>query len=176
MIRIAQALACFCRFCRGVLKQKLGHAQSMLPYSWTTPYQARFRTPLMHVRWCHFCGQFNIWDIASTNKHAEIYLRHVILNVLICERCYKEQRIYDWGLIEPDEFDAMSHNFTRHVIKIQKWWKQCKVDRLHRRRHRAARRIQRACHNWLYKPITADGQYGIQLRIGLRQLDAANAK
>lgn len=32
-------------------------------------------------------------------------------------------------------------------------------------------KIQRACHNWLWKPICKDRTYGINLRLGLRELN-----
>jgi len=34
--------------------------------------------------------------------------------------------------------------------------------------NKAARIIQQGCHNWLYKPVTADGKYGINMRIGMK--------
>ena len=35
----------------------------------------------------------------------------------------------------------------------------------------AIRKIQKACYNWLWKPKTDDGKIGINLRLGLRDLD-----
>ena len=37
-------------------------------------------------------------------------------------------------------------------------------------RDRAAKIIQRGCANWIDKPITADGKYGISIRIGMKAL------
>ena len=52
---------------------------------------------------------------------------------------------------------------------IQKHWRRWRRLFLARlevlRRQLAARRIQRACHNWILKPRTADGLEGINVRL-----------
>jgi hypothetical protein len=39
------------------------------------------------------------------------------------------------------------------------------------KRNHAAKIIQDACHNWLWKPITKDGKLGINAKIGLKELN-----
>lgn len=51
-------------------------------------------------------------------------------------------------------------------------WRRAFAARLEPiRRQLAARRIQRACHDWILRPVTADGRQGINVRL-LTQLHA----
>jgi len=55
---------------------------------------------------------------------------------------------------------------------VQKHWRGWRrLARLKAvRRQAAARCIQRGCYNWILKPVTDDGQYGINVRI-LKQME-----
>lgn len=54
---------------------------------------------------------------------------------------------------------------TKAATAIQKRWRG-RLGRLERVRRKAAvRRIQRGCHAWILKPVTADGKEGINVRI-----------
>ena len=73
-----------------------------------------------------------------------------------------------WELLKefPNEYwkysDIFSNNFN-YQVRLNDFfiWKS---------RDRAARIIQRGCANWIDKPITADGKYGISVRIGMKTL------
>lgn len=113
------------------------------------------------IPWCFYCKK--------RSKSVAIFqfvVPGVIIHQPICFDCMRE-RGYQFSL-SYKECLAFKVDFILKVGRIQRLWKKAVL------RVRAARIIHRACHNWLYKPITADGQYGIQLKIGLRQLEAAN--
>ena len=71
----------------------------------------------------------------------------------------KKQGLYDianfLGIYSRTEIE-------RRAIFIQRTWRK-------RRREKAALKIQRACRNWISKPITADGKYGIDMRLGMKR-------
>ena len=60
-------------------------------------------------------------------------------------------------------FDEAEANILERIDEYPKVW-PWHLDKY-------ARIIQKGCHNWLWKPITADGKHGINLRIGLNALE-----
>ena len=62
---------------------------------------------------------------------------------------------YDWF-----NFSCNTFNYQMRLNEYIIW----------KSRDRAARIIQRGCANWIDKPITADGKYGISVRIGMKTL------
>jgi len=86
---------------------------------------------------------------------------------------------WDWKLLSNNknitwellyEFPNQSWNYYNLLRNDFNYNTRLNVYYIWKSRDRAARIIQRGCTNWIDKPVTADGKYGISIRIGMKAL------
>ncbi len=65
--------------------------------------------------------------------------------------------------VHRDPLLSVEHAAARRMQRCTRRWLG--------RRERAARRIQQGCHRWLWAPKTNDGEYGIRMRILMKDLE-----
>lgn len=66
-------------------------------------------------------------------------------------------------LCRQDPLLSVEHTAARRIQRCARRWLG--------RRERAARRVQQGCHRWLWAPKTNDGEYGIRMRILMKDLE-----
>ena len=93
---------------------------------------------------------------ASLNKEDNMMTMKIVINLTRCHKKNKE-------LLELEEIGGyiMKKKCEEICEKIAE--KMC--------REKCIRKIQRACDNWLWKPICKDGRAGINAKIGWRECE-----
>jgi hypothetical protein len=131
------------------------------------------------------CMDKDKWDMAiaflrERILHDEDFTKTYLINLRIsypemyetlCEKNGIDSTYFEIREIEDRDnsselYDLVSEietglRLTKFQLKIKSWYKK---------RNEKARIIQKACHNWLWNPVTKDLKLGINLRIGIESI------
>lgn len=119
-----------------------------------------------------FCGEdfeYMKFLIEHNFKHQGKYNWNVLINYelkrklnLLLECC--KYRFLEWSSLY--SLDNTSYHMLHcHLDKYRK--KELK-RRKKEMEEEAARTIQKHCYDWLWKPVTSDGNYGITVKLGMK--------